>query len=200
MKLQYYVLRRVRQIEEKKGISYAKTDGKLYKSLKISYVLFLVYTLAINLLFILANFLVFHGKDNFNNIKTSIITVVCGTVGLLTGLFIMKFKNQIWANSTTIVLNVLSTTFLGLTFANLMEDSLGLWGYNYSFYWRHSVPLALIAILGIWLSVIALRANIKTQKQYKKVVENLYEKYNLSADNEQVSEEQWEEFLKNYEF
>ena len=81
-----------------------------------------------------------------------------------------------------------------------MEDSLGLFGYKYSFYWRHSVPLALIAVFAIWLSVLALRANIKTKKQYRKITENLYNQYHISEENEQLSEEEWQEFIENYKF
>ena len=42
MKLQQNILNRVRQVEEKRGIVYAKTDGKLYKTLKVFYIIFLV--------------------------------------------------------------------------------------------------------------------------------------------------------------
>ena len=52
MKMQESVLKRVRMIEEKHGITYAKTDGKLYKALRVSYTLLFIYTMGINLLFV----------------------------------------------------------------------------------------------------------------------------------------------------
>lgn len=36
------VLKRVRMLEEKNGISYAKPEGKLYKTLKVLYILVLL--------------------------------------------------------------------------------------------------------------------------------------------------------------
>jgi len=200
MKMKYNVLQRVRQIEEKKGIIYAKADGRLYKTVKFFYVLFWIYALAMNLLYVFANLLVHSGTEVFASIKNSLITVSIASAVMIIALIIMKFKDQIWSNVTVIALNLLSAVFLILTYANLMEDVVGLWGFKYSFYWRHSVPLAIIAILAVWLCAIALRANLKTNKQYKAVVNNLYEQYNLSAENEQLSEEEWEDFLKNYKF
>lgn len=200
MKLQQNILNRVRQVEEKRGIVYAKTDGKLYKTLKILYILLLVYTFIINALFVLSNFMVYYGTDSFKGLKKPIITVICGTLCFIASLFILKFKDKIWANITTLILNLLPSLLTVLVYANLMEDSLGLFGYKYSFYWRHSVPLALIAVFAIWLSVLALRANIKTKKQYKKITENLYNQYHISEENEQLSEEEWQEFIENYKF
>ena len=200
MKLQQNILNRVRQVEEKRGIVYAKTDGKLYKTLKVFYIIFLVYTFAINALFVLSNFMVYHGTDTFNSVKKPIIIVICSTFCFIASLFVLKFKDKIWANIATLILNLLPSLLTVLVYAKLMEDSLGLFGYKYSFYWRHSVPLALIAVFAIWLSVLALRANIKTKKQYKKITENLYNQYHISEENEQLSEEEWEEFIKNYKF
>ena len=200
MKLQQNILNRVRKVEEKRGIVYAKTDGKLYKTLKVFYIIFLVYTFIINALFVLSNFMVYYGTDSFKGLKKPIITVICGTFCFIASLFVLRFKDKIWANIATLILNLLPSLLTVLVYANLMEDSLGLFGYKYSFYWRHSVPLALIAVFAIWLSVLALRANIKTKKQYKKITETLYNQYHISEENEQLSEEEWQEFIENYKF
>lgn len=198
MDYKYNVLKRVRQIEEKNGIKYAKTDGRLYVTLKVLYTIIFAYTLAINFLFILSNFIVYYGSENFNYVKVPLVTVTTATVLLIAAFIIMRFKNKVWANYVSGITNILVAVFLVLTFANIMKDSLGLFGYVFSFYWRHAVPLLLLVILAVWLTVIAIRANVKTDKQYKKVIENIYAQYNLSAENEQLSEEQWEEFLENY--
>ena len=200
MKMQYNILQRVRQIEEKAGIRYAKADGRLYMTLKVLYIILFAYTLAMNLLFLLGNLLVHSGKESFVDIKNSLITVTVASIGLIAALVFAKFKNKIWANVTSAVLNLVSCIFLVLNFANLLTDDLGFLGYKFSFYWRHSVPLLLIVAFSVWFSIIAIRATAKSQKQYKKVVENLYEKYNLASEIEQFSEEEWEEFLTNYEF
>ena len=200
MKMQYNILQRVRQIEEKAGIRYAKADGRLYKTLKVLYVILFAYTMVMNLLYLLGTALVYSGKEAFVEVKNSLIIVVVASIGLVAELVFAKFKNKIWANVTSAVLNLVSCIFLVLNFANLLTDDLGFLGYKFSFYWRHSVPILLIVIFSVWFSVIAVRGIVKTQKQYKKVVENLYEKYNLASENQQLSEEEWEEFLTNYEF
>ena len=200
MKMQYNILQRVRQIEEKAGIRYAKADGRLYKTLKVLYVILFAYTMVMNLLYLLGTALVYSGKEVFAEVKNSLIIVVVASIGLVAALVFARFKSKIWANITSMVLNLLSCIFLVLTFAQRLTDDLGFLGYKFSFYWRHSVPLLLIVAFSVWFSIIAIRATAKTQKQYKKVVENLYEKYNLASEIEQFSEEEWEEFLKNYEF
>lgn len=200
MKMQYNILQRVRRIEEKAGIKYAKADGKLYITLKVLYIILFAYTMAINVLYVLGTSLVYSGKDTFADIKNSLITVTVASLGLIAALVFAKFKNKIWANITCMALNLLSCIFLVLTFAQRLTDDLGFLGYKFSFYWRHSVPLLLIIIFSAWFCIIAIREMVKTKKQYKKVVENLYEKYNVASENEQLSEEEWEEFLKNYEF
>jgi hypothetical protein len=200
MKMQYNILQRVRQVEEKAGIKYAKADGRLYMTLKVLYIILFAYTMAMNVFYLLGNFLVYFGNENFANVKNSLITVMVASLGLIAALVFAKFKSQIWANITSAILNFVSSLFLVLNFANLLTDDLGFLGYKLSFYWRHSVPLLLIVIFSVWFSVIAVRGIVKTQKQYKKVVENLYEKYNLASENEQLSEEEWEEFLINYKF
>lgn len=195
MKYQYNVLEKVRKVEEKNGINYAKTDGKLYKTINVLHILAWVYTLGINILFMLGNLLLMSSSEDLEINKAPIVTVLTATVLLIGARVIMRFKNQVWANITSGALNLIICSFLGLTFANLMEDGLGLWGLNFSFYWRHAIPLALIIIFSIWLMIIALRANIKTSKQYKKTLENIYNQFN----DQNLSEEQWEDYLKNYE-
>ena len=82
-----------------------------------------------------------------------------------------------------------------------MKDTLGLFGFKYSFYWRHLAPLVLLVILTVILTAIAVRARVKTEKQYKKVTENLYKLYNVTVGNESdgITDEQWETFLQTYD-
>ncbi len=193
MKMQENVLRRVRMVEDKHGIKYAKTDGRLYKVLRILYTLLFIYTMGINLLYIAGMFLVYGGTDNFVSIQNTLITVCACTAAVILGYVLSFFKFKFCAG----IISVAAEVFLILSFASAMEDSLGLWGYKISFYWRHLAPLALMIIFMIWLTVIAVSARLKTEKQYKKVVDNLYNIYN--QPDVDVSDEQWNEFLANYD-
>lgn len=196
MKLYYNILERVRAVEEKRGIKYAKTDGKLYCTLKVFYIIAFAYTMGINLLFTLGTVI---SEINFKNLKNSLITVTVFSVLLIASLVIMRFKDKLWANITSGVLNLLSSVGLLFSFAVLMEDSIGFMGLKTNFYWRHFIPLVLIIILSVWLTVIAVRSIIKTNSAYKKVVENIYALHKVSAEESNFTEEQWDEILRDYD-
>ena len=191
MKMYESVLTRVRTVEQKNGINYAKTDGILYKTLRVIYSVIFFYTVIINLLFIAGMFLVRYGTDNFKSVKNLLVSV-CVCTGVMS---FFKFK------LTAGIISVLPEILLIPLFGSAMKDTLGLFGFKYSFYWRHLAPLLLLVILTVILTVIAVRARVKTEKQYKKVTENLYKLYNVTVGNESdgITDEQWEIFLQTYD-
>ena len=83
---------------------------------------------------------------------------------------------------------------LGFTFGILLKDVIG---FEVSFYWRHLVPLCLLLLLSVALFIIAVRAIAKTQKIYKKIVENIYSSHSISAEESNFTAEEWDEILKN---
>ena len=190
------VLKRVREMEEKRGIKYATTDGKLYKTLKVFCVIFAVWALATNSLFILGNALIYSGTDNFKEITAELTTVSVCSVVIIASLILNRFKIYI----VSAAINFVSSLLLCLQFGNLLTDSLGILGLKTAFYIRHLIPLAFMAILMVWMTVIAVRARVKTDRMYKKVTENLYDIYRVSdADAATMSDEMWDEFLQNYD-
>lgn len=193
MKMQESVLRRVRMIEEKNGIKYAKTDGKLYKTLRVLYIITFAYTMAINLLYIAGMLLVYGGTDNFKNVVNSLISVCVCTAVIIAGFVLSFFRFKFAAG----VMSIAPEIFLIPVFGAVMKDDLGFMGFTASFFWRHFAPLALLVILMTATTVIAVRARIKTEKQYKKVTENLYKLYQSTGGD--ISDDQWEEFLKEYD-
>jgi hypothetical protein len=96
--------------------------------------------------------------------------------------------------SLTIIINNFS--MLIPLFASLMEDINGFLQLKTAFYWRHLAPLTIVIIMTVWITVIAIREKAKLNATYRKVEENLYNIYHASAN--EVSEEQWEEFLNEY--
>ena len=190
MKMYDNILQKVRLYEEKRGIVYTKTDGKLYKGLKFFYILLFVYTMVMNLFFLLGAVL---SETVFIALKNSVFTVFGLSMTLVVSLVVMRFKNTVWANILSAVLNVLSCVGLGFTFGVLLQDVIG---FKASFYWRHLVPLCLMVIVTLALNFVALRAVFKTRKTYKKMVENIYSTYQASEETV-LSDEQWEEVLKS---
>ena len=197
MKMYESVLTRVRMVEQKNGINYAKTDGILYKTLRVIYSVIFFYTVIINLLFIAGMFLVRYGTDNFKSVKNLLISVCVCTGVMLAGYVMSFFKFKLTAG----IISVLPEILLIPLFGSAMKDTLGLFGFKYSFYWRHLAPLVLLVILNVILTAIAVRARVKTEKQYKKVTENLYKLYDVTVGNESdgITDEQWEIFLQTYD-
>ncbi|MGN0451464.1 MAG: hypothetical protein ACI4FN_05070 [Acutalibacteraceae bacterium] len=193
MKMQESVLRRVRMVEEKNGIKYAKTDGKLYKTLRMLYSLVFIYTVGINLLFISGMLLVYGGTDKMAGILNSLISVCACTALIIAGYVLSFFKFKLAAG----IMSVIPEIFLIPVFGSVMRDSLGIFGFSTSFYWRHLIPLAVLIILMTATTVIAVRARLKTEKLYKKVTDNLFEIYHSSGNN--ITDGEWEEFLKNFD-
>ena len=192
MKMQESVLRRVRIMEEKNGIRYAKKGERLYTVLRVLYGLIGVYTVAINLLFI-AGMMLRYGTDMSGSFTAALITVSICTGLIVAGYIMISFPLDLPGG----LISAAAEVFLVLTFAHLMEDSLGFKGYKYSFYWRHLIPLVLLVILITWMTVIAVRAKSKTKRQYKRVLENLYQLYHTGSGAD-VTEEQWQE-LRQYD-
>lgn len=183
------VLKRVQMLEEKQGIKYAKEDGKLYKTFKVFYILFTVYTFFMNLFYILGMLLLTAGERELPN---EFFAVCIGSVLLIAGFVVTFLKLHI----ASAVLNLSSSVILIIAFGRELYGTPDLFNFTYSFYWRHFIPLVLIILCITVLCVVALRARHKLNSMYKKVEENLYNLYHTSAD--EVSEEQWQEFIENY--
>lgn len=198
MKKFYGVLKRVRELEEKKGIKYAKPDGKLYKTFKVFYIIAFAYTMAINLLFVLAMLIkVDAGLAVMSDVFNYILSVSVCSVLIIAGLVLLKFK----LNLTAGIISILSEVFLIPVYAiPLKADFGGILGLKYSFYYKHGIPLLLMIIFFTGMTIIAKRAEYKTDKMYKKVTENLFGIYAIAeGEAENLSEEQWDEFLRNYD-
>ncbi len=193
MKKYESIMKRVRRVEEKYGINYAKVGGKLFKGVTVVAAIAWIYMFLMNLMFILSMSLALSiGQADFSFIGNAFVTVCAGSALMILGavLFFVKFK----ITGSAICLGGLP--FMVLAFANHLKDSLGFLGFKLSFYWRHSVPALILAIMLVWLIVIAVRERVKTEKQYKKIVDNLYATYHTGDD--ELTEEQWQEFLENY--
>ena len=226
MKMYDGVLQRVKQVEEKHGIKYATTEGALYKTLTVILIITLVYTIGINLLCVAGAALkisslysgtvaTIDGKS-YNEVeyweyqgldyKKMEDNIVSGNrelmlnAGICSILLILGFVlNRIRLYISGSVLTVASTIYSAFYFMHNLTDSGGVVGLSPKFYWRHLIPLAIIVITAVWLTVIAVRAKIKLQKQYKRVSENLFNMYNIElGKNEFLTDDQWDEFLKSY--
>lgn len=190
------IVKRVEFLEEKYGIKYAKTDGKLYNTLKIFYLVSLIYTLAINLLYIVSMLFVSSENENYIIDKNSIITVSVCSLFLIAGCILICTRFKIIGG----IFSAIPLPLLFFAFAVKMQDGLGYFGFKASFYWRHAIPIVTLFILSVFMLIIALRSTIKFNREYKKAFDNVYEIYRSQIGNDDMSDKQtkWEEFLENY--
>lgn len=195
------VLKRVREVEYKKGIVYAKPDGKLYKTLRLIYTLVFAYTFFINLFFVWGMFLRVDASNvAMNDVFPDILTVSVCTFFAIVGLVLMYCKVHLFAG----ILNVIPLPVTLFVYAPLLKHDMapleGIFGYKESFYWKHVIPVVLLVILAVWMTVIAIRAKLISDRMYKKVVDDLFDIYKAEhKEEEMVSGSGWEDFLKNYD-
>jgi hypothetical protein len=166
MKINDEILQKVSLYEEKHGIVYAKTDGSLYKTLKGLYVLAFCYTMVMNFLFVIGNVM---SEMRFEIFKNTVYMVLTLSAGLILSLVIIGFKKYCWAHIAGFLLNLASCAGLTVVYARQLEDVIG---YKTSFYWRHFVPFCLMVLLNLVITVIAVRAILKFNKNCKTVIEN----------------------------
>lgn len=188
MKMYDSVLQRVKMIEEKNGIKYATTDGKLYKGVKIVFIILFSYAMMMKSFYLL-------GAVIASQLKLPLITPVVGTTLIIAGFVLLLLKQHIIGTAITTA----SSAVLIFTFGRMLIDS-----YTeklvLKFYWAHLIPLLLLVIFSVWLTVIAVRARLKLKHMYNRVVENIYNAYKINiADGEAVEEEKWEEFLEKFD-
>ena len=189
------VLKRVRMLEEKKGIHYAKTGGKLYTVLKVLYIIAFAAVVAMNLLYIAGMMLVKFGTDRFSSVADSVITVSLCTAVLTAGFVLSFFRFKLTAG----IMSVVPAVILIPVFALLLKDSLGFMGVKTSFYIRHFIPLALFIIFIAGMVIIAVRERVKTKRQYTAVMENLYKTYNENSSDDVIDDEEWNKFVDSYD-
>ncbi len=187
------VLDRVDFIENKFGIYYAKTDGALYKTLKAIYSFAFIYTFFINLFTILGTALHIVDGDYTDSAYNNMVALIVFTAVLLFGSVLLWCKVNIIGSAISFV----PTPFILFLFAKELEDKVGLGPFKAEFYYRHLIPLLIMAIVSLWMLIIALRAHIKRNKRYKQILQNVYEIFKLeNPDN--LSLDDWKDFVENY--
>ena len=197
MKKYESILKRVRFAEEKYGIRYAKPDGKLCGSLRTVYLLLFIYHSVMTLLFLAGILLLNAGTEHWGD-YAPFFWAVCGAQAIAIGGLILQYTPlKLWGCAVSVI----PTVGMILIFGHLLADNLGWLGIKVSFYWRHFAPLAVMILLLVWMIVLIVRATVKTDRQYKRIVENLYAQYHIGVteDDTAVSEEQWETFLATYD-
>ena len=197
MKLQQNVLKHVYKMDEKYNIRYAKKDVKAFSYCRVLVFIFAIW--ASFFAFVLSmGFLIQRGafeQGTSAYIQYTKFMVSCFSVmGLLAVCTVLAgFKKAVFSAAFGLAASVYGSVF----FASIIDRSPnGFFGLPYKYYWAHLLPLAVVAVCAVIMAVIAVREQIILRGEYKKVSNRLYEEYSKMAED--LSEEQWEEFLTNY--
>ena len=188
MKMYKSVLERVKILEQKNGIVYADTKSGVYKILKVLFILDFVYAMAIKCMYFLGVAL-----DSTPRVYEYITPAICTGV-LALGFVLILFKRHI----VGFVMTLVSAIILMFEFNNQLQNATEVM-VNHKFAWAHLIPLSLLIIFSLPMGIIAVRAQKKTRKMYDKVIVDIYSKYSVEiAKGEDIDEEQWEEFLNEF--
>ena len=192
------ILRRVEQVNYKLGISYEKTNGKLYSRMRIINLLGVIYLFCINSIFSISSILV--AKHNGIKVVTYVeLGFIIGcTVVEIVSVFLSFKKLKI----TGAVLGLAPLAYFTVIFIRLcIDDSgLGIFGLKKIFFIRHFPSLLLILVASGIMLFIAVRERYRTSRDYKRIVENIYKEYKSESDKKgtEISESDWKKFIKNY--
>ena len=195
MKMYKSVLDRVRILEQKNGIVYANTNSGVYKILKVLFILDFIYAMGIKSMYFLGVAL-----DTTSRVYEYTTPLIC-TVALVVGCVLILFKRQTIAHILNIIgflMTLISAIILMFEFNNQLQNATEVM-INHKFAWAHLIPLSLLVVFSLPMVIIAVRAQVKTRKMYNKVINDIYSKYSIEiAKGEDIDEEKWEEFLKEF--
>ena len=186
-------MNRVEQYEYKKGISYLKTDGKFYLTLKVLISIFFVWAISMNMLAVLS-WGIRIGNESFKHVANAFFTLLtCGILSIIGFVFIFtKLK------VAGLIISIFTSIFTVITYAPLLQDGTVILGYKTIYFTRHFIPYAMVTILSILMFVVVLIEYFKYNTNYKRIEKNLYTEYSLMRENENL-DITWEEYLNTIE-
>ena len=191
MKKNANILEYVEKYKYKYGISYAQDGGSLVKALSIiikviwSYSFFM---LALSILSFGVNFGI--GKLEYSKFSNVFITTIICTVAMIVAAVLFMCRQKI----AGLIVAVITQPFIVLAYEPISVYGIG---YVAGFYWKYAVPAALFVLFAAVLIFVLIRANVKTNKLYNKLVDGLYKQYG-TRDGEKLTDDQWQEFLSTY--
>lgn len=186
------IAEKVRTAENRAAVIYAKVDGRLYKWLKILYITAMIITFTMTSMYIIGRINWFEGNSvAMKNLVPTFITHGIILILWLASMILVRFKLDYISAVLTVIPGIVGI----FDFKNLMTNIDYTSGIHSDFWIRHFVPLAVASFLIIWMAIINIRAKLRFRNAYKLMVNRIYQQFS----NDDINEEEWEEFLKNYD-
>jgi len=193
------ILDRIEFLGNKYKNAPARTDGKLFKALKVFYIIFFAYysfiSLMVSLLMILhltdsegisKEVLKYHLSYEGTTCVFFVITIISFV------LFFVKFK------LTGLIMNIVTQPVFVILEARFFKgNDFSRLNLHADYYWKHFIPALLIFAVSVFMAVIVIRERLYISREYKKITERAYGEF--KRGNDTLSEEEWNEFLENYD-
>ncbi len=182
----------------RRGENFTKPDSRIAKALNFTYLIFAFFVTIINLIFIIGTSMVAKNAQSGNaltNLHNGTVTVAVFTVLPILCCFLFKSKKYIPA-ICAVLLNAALCIFLLVFFYGELNDGQDLLGLTAVYVFRHAISLVVLLVSGSWLGAILIRFNYIENRDYNKMVDNLYRIY--SSQYTELSSVQWEEYLDTY--
>lgn len=205
MKKNENILKRVEQYKYKRGISFAETDGKFYKGLRIFATLMFIYFMAFNMLYVLAELMILGMEQvKFDAVKDAFLPIAICTVLIIAGYVLNCTRLRLWGCFVCMPPLIINL----IVFFRIVKQATGssgvvdttsyILGMPPYFYYRHLIPTVLLLIAVIFMAAVDIRARVKNNKLYNHIMENLYVQYK-AGNKSDLSDAEWQEFLDEYD-
>ena len=196
MKMHKGVLEKVRMVERKNNIIYADEYGSFYRISKILFIVSFIYVILMKL-FYFASYILFPEQE------LAFSTPAIGTVLIIAGFVLVLIKNSV-TNIAGTLMTAASSVMLMVHFSQFFSEgrinsATGEVVNGLNFYWKHVIPLAAMTLFALFMTAILVRAHYKTRKQYNRILKNVYDTYKKTVGKDDISEEEWQEFIESYD-
>ncbi len=174
------IMKLVDDYQYKYGISFQRTDGSTYKTLRVFAILSFAYLILTSLIYILGSSpLAYDYKHIFQ------VTLISSII--YTAAFVLMFFKF---NLIGLLLNI-AATLIKLPIITILFE-----GYivNKNIYWRIIIPICLVLLFSAIMCYISTREKVIISRDYKAVLDKLYNQHHT----DDMTEEDWSEFIDNY--
>ncbi len=197
------LLSMLRQKQDRLNIHYLTTNSTFYKAFHIAFYILFGICCAINLLSALSwwgslssTLAVLENPTSVQlsaiaEVKDGIRTVIIFGILLIAAPLFSKPRKSVLALITTVIPSLI----LIFTYAERLSKNLDAGNYSF-FVYLHLLPLGFLILVELILAFVELRQKYLDKKGMEELAGEIYEKYSAVAEN--ISEEQWDELLKQY--
>lgn len=191
MKKNENILKYVENYKKKYDIKFAEDGGKLVKTLSIIASVIWIYSffwLTLSTLSFWLNFST--GALAYGDFKKVFWVTVASAVVMIAAAALFVCNKKIIGS----VIAVIPQIAIILTYKPINVYGMG---YRPKYYFAYLIPALLLILAVVCLCFVLIRAIVKNNKLYGKIVDELYKQHG-TRDGEKLDEQQWQEFLANY--